>query len=92
MTYEFHSFQVDGTRWICSSITYPTETTTAVATFFYPIVGKVVFRQEINNPWAETTVLAELAYADGTQNSTEGHRLDIHLDPPGKDFYNWTRR
>ncbi|XP_022670740.1 uncharacterized protein LOC111254308 [Varroa destructor] len=84
--------QVDGTRWICSSITYPSETVTAVATFFYPIVGRVIFRQEINNPWAETTVLAELTYADGTANSTEGHRFDIHLDPPGRDFYNWTKR
>lgn len=35
----------DGSRWICANIGYPGPVHTAVATFRYPIVGHVIFRQ-----------------------------------------------
>ncbi|CAG2170627.1 unnamed protein product [Oppiella nova] len=81
-----------GERWICANIGYPSAVTTAVATFFYPIVGYVIFRQEKDNPWAETTVLAELSYSDGSVNTTVGHNWHIHVNEHNKDFYNWSRR
>lgn len=42
----------------------------------------------------ETTVLVEgLVYSDGSsQNTTREHRWGIHVNPPGKDYFNWTAR
>ncbi|XP_013776784.1 uncharacterized protein LOC106461508 [Limulus polyphemus] len=82
----------NGTRWICANINYPTKSRTAVARFVFPVVGEVTFRQELGNPWSETTVFGEFSYSDGTLNNTINHRWEIHVDPPGRDFYNWSKR
>ncbi|XP_063233143.1 uncharacterized protein LOC134536961 [Bacillus rossius redtenbacheri] len=67
---------------------------TAEAVYRYPIVGRIVFRQPAERPWADTTVLVEyLVHADGTsQNNTFEHRWGVHDSPPGKDFYDWQNR
>merc|ERR1719445_852100 len=56
------------------------ELVTAIATFTYPIVGKIIFRQNAKNPY------------DGTKNDTIDHKWHVHVDVPGTDFYNWTGR
>lgn len=67
---------------------------TAQVLFRYPLVGRILFRQPKDEPWQDTIILFEyLIHADGsTQNNTDLHRWAIHLDPPGKDFYNWSGR
>ena len=82
----------DGQRWICANIGYPGPMMTAVATFVYPIVGKVIFRQEVDKPWTETTVLVELSYSDGTVNNTMSHKWHIHTNAHNRDYYNWSKR
>ncbi|RWS08541.1 uncharacterized protein B4U79_07981 [Dinothrombium tinctorium] len=79
-------------RWICATIGYAAPTITAVATFVYPIVGEVVFRQEKDKPWSETTVLVDLSYADGSVNDTENHAWHVHVNEPSRDFYGWSKR
>uniref|UniRef100_A0A146LIY5 Superoxide dismutase copper/zinc binding domain-containing protein n=1 Tax=Lygus hesperus TaxID=30085 RepID=A0A146LIY5_LYGHE len=86
--------------WICSTLTryiwsepeYKMPMLTAQAVYRYPLVGRVLFFQP--DPYGETTVLVEgLIHADGnSQNTTADHRWSITLNPPGKDFYNWTAR
>lgn len=82
----------NGDRWICASIGYPNTMVTATATFHYPAVGQVIFRQEKNKPWSETTVFTDLSYSDGSVNNTENHAWHVHINEPGRDFYNWSRR
>ncbi|XP_064467651.1 uncharacterized protein LOC135378267 [Ornithodoros turicata] len=62
----------------------------ARAIFYYPVAGTVELRQE--DPDAETTVLVQLAYTDGSTNRTMAHRMAIHRDAPGRDFYDWQNR
>lgn len=73
---------------------YQTAMSTAEVLFRYPIVGRVLFRQPRDQPWADTTIIVEyLIHADGaTVNNTDSHRWAVHSQPPGKDFYNWTAR
>ncbi|PSN32762.1 hypothetical protein C0J52_15463 [Blattella germanica] len=54
----------------------------------------VFYRQPRDQPWADTTVIVEmLVHSDGTSlNNTADHRWAVHLDPRGKDYYNWTGR
>lgn len=82
----------DDSRWICSSIGYSESVVTAVASFYYPIYGKVIMRQLQENPWSETSVFVDLSYSDGTVNDTDHHAWNIFSLPPGRDFYNWSRR
>lgn len=82
----------DGEHWVCSNIGYPGPTIMAVATFVYPVIGQMIFRQLEDSPWSETTVFGALTYADGSINNTESHRWDVHEREPGRDFYNWTKR
>lgn len=78
--------------WICSSIGYSESVVTAVASFHYPIYGKVIMRQLQENPWSETSVFADLSYSDATVNDTDHHAWNIFSLTPGRDFYNWSRR
>ncbi|KAK9881797.1 hypothetical protein WA026_017312 [Henosepilachna vigintioctopunctata] len=87
--------------WICGSINlyesnflYQKQIFTAEVLFRYPTVGRLLFRQIKDEPWADTSILIEyLVHADGASlNNSFGHRWAIHEFPPGKDFYNWTGR
>lgn len=82
----------DGSRWICSTIGYSDAVVTAVAVFHYPIYGKVIMRQLVDNPFSETSVFADLSYSDSSVNDTDHHAWNIFSLPPGRDFYNWSRR
>ncbi|XP_017780045.1 PREDICTED: uncharacterized protein LOC108565217 [Nicrophorus vespilloides] len=87
--------------WICGSVLryednlkYQKQIFTAQVIFRYPLVGRILFRQPKGEPWVDTTMLVEyLVHADGsTLNNSMDHRWAIHVNPPGKDFYNWTAR
>lgn len=79
-------------HWICATIGYPDSVITAEAKFFYPVYGKVIFRQLEDSPFSETTVFADLSYSDSTTNSSTHHAWNIYESPAGRDFYNWSRR
>lgn len=87
--------------WICGNVAlyeknfkYQKPMFTAQVIFRYPTVGRILFRQPRDEPWADTTILTEyLVHADGANlNNSAEHRWAIHDFPPGKDFYNWTGR
>nr|CAD7402226.1 unnamed protein product [Timema poppensis] len=88
--------------WVCGTLAHYTSGAhswklpmfTTLVVFRYPIVGRIVFRQPSEQPWADTTIIIEyLIHADGTsQNNTIDHRWGIHDSPPGKDFYDWQNR
>jgi Cu/Zn superoxide dismutase len=82
----------EGKHWICASIGYPDDVITSEAKFFYPVYGKIIFRQLADSPLSETTVFADLAYSDSSINSSNHHAWNIHVNPTGRDFYNWSRR
>ena len=80
-------------RWVCANIETDKKTITAEATFTYPIAGRIVFRQEDDNPNSDTSIFVEsLLYSDGTKNDTQNHPWHVHVDVPGKDYFNWTGR
>ncbi|KRT83375.1 hypothetical protein AMK59_3560, partial [Oryctes borbonicus] len=87
--------------WICGSIVlynrylkYQKPMFTAQVLFRYPIVGRILFRQPLEEPWADTSVFIDyIVHADGsTLNNSASHRWAIHSSPPGKDFYSWQNR
>lgn len=101
--YNRNSATTNTTRsiWTCGAIVlyqenrrYQMQMITAQVLFRYPIVGKVLFRQPRNDPSEDTSIIIEyLIHADGASvNTTNEHRWAIHLEPPGKDFYNWSGR
>ena len=81
-------------RWICANIEEENkQILTAVAKFTYPVAGRIIFKQDQEDPLADTMVYVEsLLYSDGTKNDTNGHRWHVHTDIPGKDYFNWTGR
>lgn len=82
----------NGEKWICANIGYPGKTIIAKATFHYPVVGSIIFRQLADEPFSDTTVSGELFYSDGKLNVTRNHLWRVHSTPIGQDFYNWTKR
>ena len=66
-------------RWICANIDiYDQQLVTAVATFTYPVAGRVIFRQAQDEPFSDTTVFVEsLLYSDGSKNDSRDHRYLI---------------
>lgn len=82
----------NGTRWICANIGYPERTIVAKATFYFPVIGQIVFRQQEKDPISDTTVHGNLQYADSAMNTTHNHIWRVHLHETGRDFYNWTKR
>ncbi|XP_050697419.1 uncharacterized protein LOC126985909 [Eriocheir sinensis] len=82
-----------GPRWVCANLRPTTSQLRASVTFRYPLVGDIIFEQDADDPLADTTILVtKLVYSDGSRNSTGEHRWQVHDDPPGRDFYNWTMR
>ena len=85
--------KAEGARWVCANLRSTAPQLRAAVTFRYPLVGEVVFEQEVDDFLADTSVLVTyLVYSDGSKNTTGDHRWGVHLDPPGRDFYNWTMR
>ncbi|XP_015786399.1 uncharacterized protein LOC107363652 [Tetranychus urticae] len=84
--------KIDDSNWICATIGYPGPVVTAVATFYFPVAGRIIFRQEADQPTSEATVFADLSYSDGTYNDTTDFPWHIHTNPPNNDFYSWKDR
>ncbi|XP_068625420.1 uncharacterized protein Rsod isoform X1 [Battus philenor] len=76
------------------STEYQVPMTSAQVIFRYPLVGRVIFRQPLDKPWEDTTIIIEnMVHADGSNvNNTFEHRWAVHEQPPGGDYYNWTGR
>ena len=81
-------------RWVCSNIVeMHVDLITAMATFTYPVAGQIIFRQNADNPFDDTSIFVEsLIYSDGTKNDTYDHKWHVHVETPGTDYYNWTGR
>ncbi|XP_029440847.1 uncharacterized protein LOC115080656 isoform X2 [Rhinatrema bivittatum] len=71
----------DNSRILCGNIGYEGEITTAVATFTKTIVGRVVFRQMKNNPYAELSIFSQLSYSNSSAPTTANHNWHIHEFP-----------
>ena len=57
-------------RWVCANIELAgaRQMLTAVARFTYPVAGQIIFRQDADDPFSDTTVLVDgLLYSDGTK-------------------------
>ena len=84
------------TRWTCTNIVQIGQggpQITAVATFTYPVAGRIIFRQPENDPYADTAIFVEsLIYSDGSKNDSFDHKWHVHTNIPGRDFFNWTGR
>lgn len=83
----------DSSRWICANIEYPRPVVTAIATFYYPFAGRVIFRQDEENPLDDTSVFIEsLMYDDGTKNFSTHHQWYIHTYQASNDSLDWKQR
>ena len=82
------------TRWTCANIILKGQPLmTGVATFTYPVAGRIIFRQPQNDPYADTSIFVEsLIYSDGSKNDSRDHKWHVHTNIPGRDFFNWTGR
>lgn len=69
--------------WVCGTVLQHISQTagqmpmlTAQAVFRYPIVGKIIFRQPLNEPEMDTTIIIEnLIHSDGrVLNNSADHR------------------
>ena len=82
-----------GSRWVCANIRQDVPVLRAAVVFRYPLIGEIIFEQEHDDPLADTTILVgPLVYSDGSHNDTNKHDWHIHVDIPGKDFYDWQNR
>ncbi|XP_022094455.1 uncharacterized protein LOC110981293 isoform X2 [Acanthaster planci] len=81
----------EGDRWVYAAIPYPTKKKTVKAVFKAPSVGKIVMSQDINDPYADTSIYVEMAYADGTDTTT-GHNWHIHTKAVANDYISKDRR
>jgi len=82
------------TRWTCANIRLQGRPqVTAIATFTYPVAGRIIFRQPADDPFEDTLIFVEsLIYSDGSKNDTFDHKWHVHNNIPGRDFFNWTGR
>jgi hypothetical protein len=57
---------------------------TAIATFTYPVAGRIIFRQPVDDPFEDTLIFVEsLIYSDGSKNDTFDHKWHVHNNIPG---------
>lgn len=81
-------------RWTCANIKLQGRPqVTAIATFTYPVAGRIIFRQPQDEPFEDTLIFVEsLIYSDGNKNDTFDHKWHVHNNIPGRDYFNWTGR
>ncbi|KAI2803497.1 hypothetical protein BLOT_007628 [Blomia tropicalis] len=81
----------NGEPWVCANIGYPDRTIVARATFYFPVIGMITFRQQHDDPLGDTVVMGNLFHSE-SMNLTHNHIWRVHVNQAGPDFYNWTRR
>ncbi len=82
------------TRWTCANIKLTgRREITAIATFVYPVAGRIIFKQPDDDYFEDTQIFVEsLVYSDGSKNDSAEHKWHVHTQIPGRDFFNWTGR
>ncbi|XP_046342828.2 uncharacterized protein LOC124123706 [Haliotis rufescens] len=80
-----HQSTAGAPRWICANINDVSPRSVAIATFKFPIIGKIMFSQSMDDPMSDTWIFGELNYADGTANPSTGHRWSLHENKVGDD-------
>ncbi|XP_038046396.1 uncharacterized protein LOC119720675 [Patiria miniata] len=78
-------------RWAYGNIGYPTDVVTVKADFSSVVAGKMVFRQDPNDPYSDTTVYVEVTRADGS-DPTVNHNFHVHEKPIGNDYLSSSSR
>lgn len=83
----------NSSRWVCATIEYVGSTVTGVATFVYPVIGYIVFKQptDIDLGIADTMVYTALNYGQST-TATINHKWHVHVDTIGSDGLNTSGR
>ncbi|XP_030053408.1 uncharacterized protein LOC115466359 [Microcaecilia unicolor] len=71
----------DNSRILCGNIENEGEMTTAVAVFRKTLVGRIVFRQLKNNPYADLSIFIELSYSNSSVPTTTNHNWHVHEFP-----------
>ncbi|XP_063285187.1 uncharacterized protein LOC134571068 [Pelobates fuscus] len=69
----------DGLHRVCSTIQQEEETTIAFASFHTEIIGRVLFRQPVDDPDDDLSILIEFASASGSTST--GHKWHVHEFP-----------
>lgn len=72
--------QPNGSRFACTSISYPGEVIVGRAIFSSPVVGEVWFTQLVNNPLSDVSIFLNLAYGNPT-TPTKNHNWHVHVYP-----------
>ncbi|XP_064630312.1 uncharacterized protein LOC135489083 [Lineus longissimus] len=71
----------------CANIGYPNGVgvNVGIATFTYPVIGRIVLRQISSNPQSETSIFVEMKYPDGS-TATTNHNWHVHESNIKADF------
>ncbi|XP_055867441.1 uncharacterized protein LOC106052162 isoform X1 [Biomphalaria glabrata] len=69
-----------GSRWVCANVRPLYPVVTAKAIFKYPVIGQILFMQEMEEPDTETSTFIKLDYNDG-RAGTQGHLWKIYSHP-----------
>ncbi|XP_060698253.1 uncharacterized protein cusr [Hemiscyllium ocellatum] len=71
----------NSSRWLCATIGYLSEVTTAVAIFTSPVSGRIIFQQLKSNPYSDLSIFMDLSYTNSSTPATTGHLWRIHKYP-----------
>jgi Cu/Zn superoxide dismutase len=71
----------------CANIGYPKDvkTNVGIATFTYPVIGRIMIRQISTDPQSETSIFIEMKYPDGS-TTTPNHEWHVHVSKIMADF------
>lgn len=72
--------KTDGARYVCASISYPSEVIVARARFQSPVVGEIWFTQ-LNNPLSDLSIFMDLSYGNPTMTPSKNHNWHVHRYP-----------
>lgn len=73
--------ETDGARYVCASISYPSEVIVARARFQSLVVGEIWFTQLKNNPLSDLSIFIDLSYGNPAMAQTKNHNWHIHAYP-----------
>ncbi|KAK3095151.1 hypothetical protein FSP39_010830 [Pinctada imbricata] len=74
-------------RWVCANVEDVQSYKIARATFHYPVIGYMIFKQPVNDwQYADTQIYVELNYGDGTATSSVNHDWHVHQTTIGDDM------
>ncbi|XP_059165734.1 uncharacterized protein LOC131948207 [Physella acuta] len=74
-----HRNDSSASRWVCANIRPLAPVVLARATFKFPVIGQVLFMQELDRPLSETSIFLLLDYNDG-RSPTQGHPWRINTN------------